>query len=110
MRMRLLTIACVCLLGFAGIGAGKAGASHDVSIANIQFSPASLTIHAGDSVVWTNKDDRDHTVIAQDGSFGSPAIRRGETFTFQFDKAGKYDYGCKLHPRMKGTIIVLPAK
>jgi plastocyanin len=108
--MRLLTIGCICLLGFAGIGAAKAGESHDVSIANIQYSPANLTIKAGDSVIWTNKDDRDHTVIAQDGSFSSPVIRRGETFTFQFDKAGKYSYGCKLHPRMKGTIIVLPQK
>jgi plastocyanin len=109
-QMRLLTIACVCLLGFTGMGAGGAGESHDVSIANIQYSPASVTIKAGDSVTWTNHDERDHTVIAQDGSFSSPVIRRGESFTFQFDKAGKYPYGCKLHPRMKGTIIVLPPK
>jgi plastocyanin len=82
----------------------------NVSIANIQYSPASLTIKAGDSVTWTNYDERDHTVIAQDGSFSSPVIRRGESFTFQFDKAGKYASGCKLHPRMKGTIIVLPPR
>ncbi|MDB5293491.1 MAG: hypothetical protein JWL69_4732 [Phycisphaerales bacterium] len=78
----------------------------EVSIANLAYSPATLKIHVGDTVIWTNNDDRDHTVIATDGSFKSPNIKAGKTYEFTFSKAGKFSYGCSYHPRMKGTIVV----
>jgi len=109
--MRSILIACVCwvcLTSFAT--AALAAESHEVSIANLQFKPASISIKAGDTIVWTNNDDRDHTVISTDGTFASDTIRRGESFSFKFDKPGKFTYGCKLHPRMKGVVIVLAQK
>ena len=60
----------------------------------------------GDTVRWTNNDDVDHTIDAADGSFSSGKVKSGQTYEFKFTKAGTYDYGCKLRPRMKGKIVV----
>src|SRR4051794_37027066 len=49
-----------------------------ISIKDIQFKPATITIKAGETVTWTNDDDRDHAVIADDGSFKSGKIGTGE--------------------------------
>jgi plastocyanin len=79
-----------------------------VTIKNMQFTPASLTIKVGQTVTWTNADDRDHTVVSSDGgkTFKSENISNKGTFKQKFDKKGKYTYSCSYHPRMKGTIVV----
>jgi plastocyanin len=89
----------------AGAAAPRTAA---ISIQNAQFSPATLTIQAGQSVLWTNNDDRDHTVTATDGSFKSDNLNPGRTFQHTFPKPGHYPYACSYHPRMKGEIIVTP--
>src|SRR5947209_3353265 len=76
----------------------------DVTIKSMQFIPATVTVHAGDTVVWINNDDRDHTVIATDGSFKSGNISSGEKFEHQFSSAGTFAYKCGYHPRMKGSV------
>ena len=81
-------------------------AREDISIQGRAFAPATLHVKKGQSVTWKNKDNADHTVDAEDGSFSSGTIKTGKTFTHTFKKAGKYAYSCKLHPRMKGTIVV----
>ncbi len=81
-------------------------AEHAVTIKNVKFSPAALTIKVGETVVWTNSDDLDHTVVEDDGSFKSESFGHGKTFTHTFDAKGKFKYSCSYHPRMKGTITV----
>lgn len=90
--------------------AAAAPTRHAVSMNNMQYDPASLKIKVGDTVVWTNKDDRDHTVVASNNSFKSDNIKPNGTFSFQFKSAGTFTYGCTYHPRMKGSIIVEAAK
>jgi plastocyanin len=77
-----------------------------VTIKGMRYSPDKLEIKVGDTVTWTNLDDRDHTVVATDGSFKSGNLSRGESFSFKFKKPGTYTYACKYHPRMKATIVV----
>jgi plastocyanin len=72
----------------------------------MRFQPADLQIVVGDSVEWTNNDDRDHNVTARDGSFKSPNLGGGASFKYTFCKAGKFAYGCSLLPRRKGSITV----
>ena len=79
---------------------------HKVSINNLKYSPSQIKIKKGDTVVWTNGDDRDHTVTADDGSFASRNLNRGDTFQHKFTKAGKFKYHCDYHPRMKATVEV----
>ena len=77
-----------------------------VSMKDKKFDPAKLTIKVGQTVKWTNQDEHDHTVVADDGSFKSDNIGPGEDYSYTFKKAGKYPYACTYHPRMKGTITV----
>jgi plastocyanin len=77
-----------------------------VTIQKMKFSPAAVSVRAGDTVTWTNNDQHDHTVDAADGSFTSGTISPGETFSRQFTKAAAVPYTCTLHPRMRGTVTV----
>src|SRR4051794_16608354 len=81
-----------------------------VSIKDMKFVPDSLSLKPGDTVVWTNNDDVDHTVVDQSNAFKSENLKPGKTFTYKFDKAGKFSYSCTYHPRMKGTITVAEDK
>jgi|ERR1700680_1772639 len=77
-----------------------------LTIENYTFKAATITVTAGTTVVWKNLDDDPHTVTAVDGSFDSKGLAQGDTFTHLFSKPGKYSYYCKVHPMMRGTIIV----
>ena len=79
-----------------------------VSITNFAFVPATLTVHRGDSVTWTNHDEEPHTIAAGDGSFHSPGMDANATYSYTFTTAGNYDYICGIHPFMHGTVVVTP--
>lgn len=103
--VRFLTLAAFSCAALSLIAADKPHRV-EVIITGLQFKPATVKIHVGDTVVWINNDDRDHTVIARDGAFKSPNIRAGQTFEVRFIRAGSYAYGCNYHPRMKGVVVV----
>jgi plastocyanin len=76
-----------------------------VHIDNFVFEPAQLTVKAGQTVTWTNRDDIPHTVVCA-GKFRSKTMDTDGTFTFTFTSAGEYKYFCSLHPHMTGVIKV----
>jgi plastocyanin len=88
------------------LAAGSAGAATIVVARDFMFGPASLTVSAGSTVTWTNKDDEPHTVVSDTALFRSGALDTDESFSFRFDKPGTYHYACSIHPRMVGTIVV----
>src|SRR5258706_4487476 len=106
MRAKLLLILPLFLLLIAPEAFSAQREAEDVSIKGRAFHPAALKTKKGESVTWKNNDDIDHTVDAEDGSFSSGTIKSGKSFTHTFKKAGKYAYSCRLHPRIKGTIVV----
>ncbi len=77
-----------------------------VTIRDRQFSPSTLTVKKGQTVVWVNNDELDHTVQASDGSFASGTLKKKGAFRYTFQTVGKFSYFCKFHPREKGTILV----
>ena len=77
-----------------------------IVIKDFTFMPMSMTIKAGSTVTWANKDDEPHTVVSDTGLFRSGAVDTDESFTFKFDQPGTYHYTCTIHPRMVGTIVV----
>jgi len=81
---------------------------NQVNIDGFAFAPATLTVSAGTTVTWTNHDEEPHTVAASDGSFHSPGMGTGATFTHTFSTAGTFDYVCSIHPMMHGTVVVTP--
>ena len=87
-------------------GSPAAVAGDQVTIDNFAFAPATLTVKVGGTVTWTNRDEEPHTVAATDGSFHSPGMGTGATFSHAFPTAGKFDYVCSIHPSMHGTVVV----
>ena len=75
------------------------------------YSPYSLQVRVGDTVIWNNVDTAVHTVTSGsiDGTseiFDSSIFMSGETFEFTFDEAGEYPYFCMIHPWMTGIVNV----
>ena len=87
-------------------GAGTPASGTAVAIDNFAFSPATLNAKMGQQVTWTNKQQGvAHTVTADGGAFDHP-MPSGATFSFTFAKAGTFAYHCRIHPFMKGTVVV----
>ena len=85
-----------------------AAAGTEVNIDNFAFTPKELTVKAGTTIVFRNRDDIPHSVIGSTGEFHSKALDTDDSFSFTFAKAGTYAYSCGLHPRMQGKITVTP--
>lgn len=75
-----------------------------VSISGFAFNPNTITINAGDTVVWTNNDGAVHTVKFSDGE--SPTIAKGDTYEKTFNTPGEFSYICGIHTSMQGKVIV----
>jgi plastocyanin len=107
-RLFLRAATAAVLLCAAGVGPVPAGEVVEVSIRDIAFSPAEITIHAGDSVKWVNHDIVDHTATAAQGGF-DVSVPAGKSAVQQFGKPGSYKYVCTFHPNMTGSVNVLAA-
>lgn len=91
----------------AGDTLPPAAAEQQVAIYNYKFDPAVLTIPAGTTVTWTNKDEVPHSVVSADKRFTqSGGLDTGDKYSYTFKDAGSYEYFCSLHPFMKGKIVV----
>jgi amicyanin len=101
----------------AVIGTGLAGgvlvaraqspATTAISIDNFTFTPATVTVKAGTTVTWTNKDDIPHGIAATGNAFArSNALDTDNSYSFTFTTPGTYQYFCYIHPHMTGTIVV----
>ena len=81
-------------------------ASTEVKIDNFSFGPAAITVPAGTTVTWTNRDDIPHTVVSDDKIFKSKVLDTDEKFSYTFSKPGTYPYFCSVHPKMTGKVVV----
>jgi plastocyanin len=77
-----------------------------VSIDNFTFNPQKVTVKAGTTITWTNKDDIPHAIAAVGKEFKSKVLDTDNSFSFTFTTPGNYNYFCSLHPHMTGTIVV----
>lgn len=99
----------VCAIVCAASAGPSAAASYVVTIGQMRFEPPSVTVHAGDSVVWVNKDLVAHTVTADAKTFDSGSIAPGASWRYVVaNKRGRHAYACQFHPVMHGTLIVEP--
>jgi plastocyanin len=95
-------------LNVAAKAQSAAPATAEVKIDNFSFAPATLTVAAGTTVTWTNRDDIPHTVVSTDDpkAFRSKVLDTDEKFSYTFTKAGTFPYFCSVHPKMTGTVVV----
>ena len=72
------------------------------------FSPALLTIHMYDTVIFVNRTTVAYAVSSEDGSFSSSAIPAGQQWRVTFSSLGSYEYHTTVAPqRMVGEILVV---
>jgi plastocyanin len=106
-----LPLALSAFLGSAvALASPTAAATHTVEIRQYAYSPASLTVDAGDTVTWTNQDSVAHDVTVTQGpaSFHSPMLGQGQSWSHTFTVAGRYSYICSVHPDMEASVTVDP--
>ena len=77
-----------------------------ITIKDFRFMPSSLTVHVGDTVRWTNRDDIPHTVVSDNEILKSKTLDTDEQYSYTFANPGTYDYFCSIHPKMTGKVVV----
>ncbi len=98
------------LLAAAVLPGAAQNATSAVAIDNFTFRPQQLTVKAGTTITWTNKDDIPHGIASANNAFArSKALDTDDSYSFIFAAPGIYQYFCYLHPLMTGTIVVEPA-
>ena len=80
------------------------------------FDPDIIKIQKGDTVKWTVFDRGTHTVTSDSGLFDSGSIQKNDKanpcypnckpFIYTFNTGGAYNYHCKIHNWMQGSVIV----
>jgi LPXTG-motif cell wall-anchored protein len=93
--------------GLNGRVTAHAAGDPGVTIADFHFSPATTTIHAGDTITWSNSGPSSHTATASNGSFNTGILKKGQSASHTFTQPGTYAYVCQIHSFMHGTITVL---
>jgi plastocyanin len=105
----ILWASALVLAGGAGAALVRAGAPkpavHTVIIDAASYKPAQLVVHAGDTIVWENRDLVPHTATSR-GSFDSGVVMNGSSWQLVTRKKGTFDYACLFHPVMKGRLTV----
>ncbi len=125
-RLRRLAALCIAALAFVTLAACSSGPSGSTSledlppgtvvITGMQFTPAEITVHVGDTVTWQFRDNgvpHDVTSTGPDGMAASDPVldsgqkTRGE-YSHTFTEPGRYTYMCTVHPNMTGAVTVVP--
>jgi len=113
MRIPITTMLVATATALLLAGPTSAPAQMDTARVEIQahgFSAPTLTVKAGTTVTWTNRDDDAHTVTSVANTSRSPGLDTGETFSYTFTRAGTFEYFCSLHPLMTGKVVVTPER
>ncbi len=107
MNRPALTRRQVVLAGALALTASPARAHNGVvhiSIDRLAFSPAEAKARVGETLEWTNNDPFAHTATVKGG--WEVVIPPGEKATRVVEATDTVDYYCRLHPNMKGRIVV----
>jgi plastocyanin len=94
--------------GEAGGGSGGGGSASALLVAeDLKFSPSSLSAASGSSIEFTNEDDAKHSFTAEDAGIDEEVdAQASTTVDLSGVEAGSYEFVCKFHPDMKGTLEV----
>ena len=106
----LLTVLAVGCAAQPASSPAPAVAGTQISIKGFAFNPNQPSVTKGATVTWTNEDGTTHTITS--GTPGSAtgkfdqSLDGGKTFSFTFADTGTYEFFCKIHQTMRGTITV----
>ncbi len=91
-----------------------------IDIDSSGYKVANIKIKLGSTVVWTNQDTTDHTIMTGNmddsqshstsddkSELMSPVLKNGESYSYTFNEVGNYSYHCSRHPFDKGNVAVV---
>jgi plastocyanin len=78
---------------------------HVVEITGFKFIPESLSVKAGDTIKWINKDIAPHTATADDMSFDTGPLKQNESKSVTVSSDQTISYSCRFHPSMKAKLM-----
>ena len=82
-----------------------------VAITDFKYAPVAISVKAGTTITWTNRDSAPHTATSGDSPnpdrvFDTDIITKGQSKTIKISKRGTFTYYCALHPFMTATVTV----
>jgi plastocyanin len=111
MKKFLLALSFILTASFAN------SKTHIIKAINYKFTPAQISIAAGDTVIWENTSNEAHTSTSGsackgDGKWDSGMINPGKRYTRVFQETGVFRYFCTPHcaDSMNGKITVKPGR
>jgi plastocyanin len=104
--MRIVAAMLATVAASLALVATAGAATIGVQIRSTGFAPGSISINHGDQVTWKNVDRVDHQVVADDGSFASPILHAGQSYTATFTRAGTFRYHDSYASKHTGKISV----
>jgi plastocyanin len=93
-------------LALAAACARPAPRSHTVEIRGFAYSPATVEVAVGDTVVWINRDVVPHTVTKDDRGWDSGSLGAAQAWRLVIASRGSQPYYCTFHPSMRGMLVV----
>jgi plastocyanin len=88
----------------AAASAPAAGGTATVAMAGLKFSPATLSVRKGTTVVFDNDDVAPHTITSQGDTIDSGVLNPGKSFSLVVTAGFKYR--CTIHPFMTASVVV----
>src|SRR5215213_395123 len=94
LQVTVVLLACTAVTVAAASAAqrGRKPATHTITITDMQFTLATLTIKPGDTVVWVNKDIVAHTATSTTATFNSRMIAPEKSWKMIFKTKGDFPY------------------
>jgi plastocyanin len=104
-QRRFLAISAAVLAALVAAVAGGA-ATTTIQVTKNGFTPSSVTVNAGDTVTWHNSDTARHQVVADSGTFASPVLTSGQSWSYTASKSGAFAYRDAYATSHKATLRV----
>jgi plastocyanin len=100
----IVVAAVVTILYRQNQGTSAPAKANTVVMAQIAFSPKTLTAVKGSEIVFENKDVAPHNVTADDPPTSSGTIAPGKTFRVVVQQP--FEYRCTIHPGMDAKVVL----
>ena len=78
-----------------------------IEIAAYDFTPRDVTVLAGATVTWSNRDEVPHDATEKGKTWTTGMLKQGQFRDLAFSSPGNYEYFCTIHPSMRARITVL---
>jgi plastocyanin len=94
-------------LATLGLSVPAHAATVQITMRDLEITPAEANAKVGDTIEWVNEDIFMHSATARNGDW-DVELPPNKTVTLVLKKAGAIDYYCRFHPNMKARLTISP--